>query len=188
MFIPDSGSRIPIFTFRIQGQNDSGSRIRISIKELKVFLTLNTVSKALGKIIWDVHPGSRIQGSKKHWVPDPDPQHYKTQVKKHVKIYSSRNNEQVPVPGCSLRSTDCYRYRLCRRASHLSAAESAAAVAEPDTAVSANVRLSAYRAASWPAGAGARRYTAATAVASGNLGADVWPPRCCCCCCDGRRR
>ncbi len=154
---------------------------------IKVFLTLNTVSKALGKIIWDVHPGSRIQGSKKHRVPDPE--HYKTQVKKHVKMCSSRNKEQVPVPGCSLRSTECYRYRLCRQASHPSAAEWAAAAAVPDTAVSVTVRLSAYRAASWPAGVGARRYTAATAAESGNLGADVWHPRCCCCCCCvGRRR
>ncbi len=62
-----------------------GSRIRI--KEFKYFKPKKMVSK-----LWEIwsglfvpdrsgswlftHPGSRIQGSKRHRIPDPDPQHW----------------------------------------------------------------------------------------------------------------
>jgi hypothetical protein len=52
MFIPDPNFSIS----RIQGHKNSVSRNRIRIKELR---TLKTISK-LGKISWDVHPGSQI--------------------------------------------------------------------------------------------------------------------------------
>jgi hypothetical protein len=62
---PGCLSRIRIFPFRIQGQKDCGSRIRIHIKEtsrirILIFLPIPD-------------PGSRVQ--KWHWIPDPDPQH-----------------------------------------------------------------------------------------------------------------
>ncbi len=75
MFIPDPGSDF------------SPSRIRIHTNEFKYFiLTQKIAFKALGKFIRVVHryrilirifthPGSRIQGSKRHRIPDPDPQH-----------------------------------------------------------------------------------------------------------------
>jgi hypothetical protein len=73
MFIPDPnffhpGSRI---------------RIRIGIKEFK-YLTQLIVSKLSEydpgcsskiRILIFYHPESQIQGSKRHRVPDPDPQH-----------------------------------------------------------------------------------------------------------------
>ncbi len=65
------GSRIQIFS--IQGKNISRSRNRICIKEFKYFNP-----KALGNMIRDghsgsgswffTHPGSRIQGSKRHRI------------------------------------------------------------------------------------------------------------------------
>ncbi len=74
------GSQVQILSSRIQGQKDSGSRIRIRIKNLSIFNPKNTFS-ALGNMIRDVHPGSRIrilifypsriQGSKRHQSPDP---------------------------------------------------------------------------------------------------------------------
>jgi hypothetical protein len=57
------------FPFRIQGQNDSGSRIRIYIKEFKY--TQNIVYKLSGILIFYL---SRIQESKGTRIPDP--QHY----------------------------------------------------------------------------------------------------------------
>jgi hypothetical protein len=49
-----------------------GTRIRI--KEFKYYNPKNCFS-ALGNMIRIVHPGSRIHGSKRHRIPDPDPQH-----------------------------------------------------------------------------------------------------------------
>jgi hypothetical protein len=79
MFIPDPKFSIPdpIFFhpgFRIQGQKDSGSRIRI--KELRYFNPKNCF-EALGNMIRDLdffYP-FRIQGSKRHRIPGQDPQH-----------------------------------------------------------------------------------------------------------------
>ncbi len=80
MFIPDPnnfhpGSRVT---------NIPGAWIRIRIKELKYF-NPKICFNALGNMIRDVHPGfgswylthsgSRIQGSKRHWIPDPDSKH-----------------------------------------------------------------------------------------------------------------
>jgi hypothetical protein len=75
-------SRIRFFPSWIQSQKDSGSRIRIRVKQFKyLFLALKTVSRLSEK--WsgifiqdpDFFP-SRIQGSKKHRsrVSGPDPQ------------------------------------------------------------------------------------------------------------------
>ncbi len=67
---------------RIQGQKDSGFRIRILIKKFKYF-NPKIVSQLLeydhGSGFWFFTlSGSRIQGSKRHWIPDPDPQHWKS--------------------------------------------------------------------------------------------------------------
>ncbi len=61
-------------------------------KRIEVFLTQKLVSKALGNMIRDVHLGSRmgilnfypswIQGSKRHRIPDPVPQHCKNDTHK----------------------------------------------------------------------------------------------------------
>jgi hypothetical protein len=62
MFISDPGSK------------DPGSQIRAS-KNLGIFNPKNCFT-ALGNT-YDPHPDffpSRIQGSKKHWISDPDPQ------------------------------------------------------------------------------------------------------------------
>ncbi len=88
IFIPDSNFSIT----DPQGQKDSGSRIRIRIKEFK-FLTPKIILSSRNRIR-DVHPGSwswifthpgpGIQMSKRHQIPDPgsripdpDPQHWK---------------------------------------------------------------------------------------------------------------
>ncbi len=77
MFIPDPNFSIS----RIQGHKNSGSWNRIRIKELR---TIKTVSK-LGKMSWDVHPGSRIPdpGVKKAsdpaspiWIRNTDPNYH----------------------------------------------------------------------------------------------------------------
>ncbi len=70
---------------RIQGQKHFGSLIKIHIKEFSIFIP-KKLFKALGNMIRDVHHGSlirifilypyRIQGSKRHRFPDPDPQHW----------------------------------------------------------------------------------------------------------------
>jgi hypothetical protein len=74
MFIPYPGSdflssRIPDTTFFHPGS-------RIHIKEFKVFNPKKIVFQALGNMIRILifYP-SRIQGSKKHRIPDPYPQH-----------------------------------------------------------------------------------------------------------------
>ncbi len=87
MFIPDPGAEP--FPSLIQGQKDSGSRIRIRIKKKFVFLTQKIFSK-LSEIwsgIFDpdpdpgsgswffTHPGSWIQGSNRQQILDPDPQY-----------------------------------------------------------------------------------------------------------------
>jgi hypothetical protein len=66
----------------------AGSRIRIRIKEFKYIFNPKNCFSALGKMIWDVHSGSgsrfsssRIQGSKKHRIPVPDPQHWWGEVR-----------------------------------------------------------------------------------------------------------
>ncbi len=67
------GSRIRFFHLgsRIQGQKDSGSRILIRIKELynpkKLFLSFRIPDPNVF-----THPESRIQGSKRHRIPDPE--------------------------------------------------------------------------------------------------------------------
>ncbi len=66
------GSQIRIFSSRIQDQKnipDPGSRIRIRIKD--------DPGCHPGSGSWFfTHPGSRIQGSKEHRIPYPDPQHW----------------------------------------------------------------------------------------------------------------
>jgi hypothetical protein len=69
MFLPDPESEF--FHPGSRDKNDSGSRIRIRIQEL---FSPKNCKKVLGKMIWDVHPGSRffsipIQGVEK--APDP---------------------------------------------------------------------------------------------------------------------
>jgi len=83
--IPDLYPRIRIFPFRIQGQKDSGSliRIRIRIKEFKFFIPKHW---SLSSRKYDAGCSSRIQilivypsliqRSKRHRIPDPDPQHW----------------------------------------------------------------------------------------------------------------
>jgi hypothetical protein len=73
MLIPNPGPEFFHPGSRIQGQKDSGSRIRIRIKEFKYFYPKNCFS-VFGKIIRDVHPGSGVfsnpdPGVKK--APDP---------------------------------------------------------------------------------------------------------------------
>ncbi len=89
---PGCLSRIPDPTFSIP---DPGSELspsyRIRIKEFKYFNPQKT-KKMVSKLwkIWSglfipdpvsgcwlsTHPGSRIQGSKRHRIPDPDPEHW----------------------------------------------------------------------------------------------------------------
>jgi hypothetical protein len=81
MFIPDPWSRIRLFVIPDPNCFHPGSRIRI--KKFKYF---NPKKWGLnsGNMIRVVHPGSgswlfihpvsRIQGSKRHRIPDPDPQ------------------------------------------------------------------------------------------------------------------
>jgi hypothetical protein len=63
---------------------DFGSEFSVPDQRILVFLTQKNVSmlpeKLSGMFIPDpdpdfFHPGFRIQGSKKHWILDPDPQH-----------------------------------------------------------------------------------------------------------------
>ena len=94
MFIPDPGclSRIPDPTFfhpgsRIQTVSISDPGSLILIKELKYFNPQKAKKWFLSSKKYDPgcssrirmltfsHPGSRIQGSKRHPIPDPDPQH-----------------------------------------------------------------------------------------------------------------
>ncbi len=79
---PGCLSRLRIFPSRIQGQKDSGSRIHI--KEFKYFNPKKLFASSRNMIrdvhpgswTWFLtHPGSRIQGSKRHRIPDQDPQH-----------------------------------------------------------------------------------------------------------------
>ncbi len=76
--------QIRIFPSRIQGPKDSGSRqIRIRITEFNYFLPIKLFLSCR-----KYDPGylprsqilnfcpSRIQGSKRHQVPDPDPHHW----------------------------------------------------------------------------------------------------------------
>jgi hypothetical protein len=67
-----------------KGQKDTGSRKRIRNTDLtkNVFLTQKFVTELpeiwSGMFSPDIRSGcfpSRIQGSKKHWIADPDPQH-----------------------------------------------------------------------------------------------------------------
>ncbi len=89
MFIPDPGS--DFFPSRIPDPNCLHPGSRILIKEFKYFNPKKSnkmVSKLLKNMIRVVHPGSRIrmltfshpgsriQGVKKHPIPDPDPQHW----------------------------------------------------------------------------------------------------------------
>jgi hypothetical protein len=53
---------------RIQGQKDSGSRIRI--KNFVEFSEIDPGSSSLIRILIFTHPGSR--GKKRHRIPDPD--------------------------------------------------------------------------------------------------------------------
>ncbi len=110
---PGCLSRIHIFPSRIQGQK--GFRIRI--KEFKYFNPKNC-SQALGNMIRMVipdpdprswfftHHGSRIQGSKRHQIPDP--QHCsQSKISAYSKlrakgISGKRNQRQL----CSLRRVD----------------------------------------------------------------------------------
>ncbi len=76
--IPDPNVSTPDLESRVKKIPDPGS----ALKNVRI-LALKTVSKLSEKIIWDVHPGfririffpSRIQGPKRHLIPDPDPQH-----------------------------------------------------------------------------------------------------------------
>jgi hypothetical protein len=78
MFIPDPGSDFFHPGSRVKEIPDPGS---VS-KNLSIFNPKNCFL-ALGNMIWGVHPGSgffthpgsRIQESKRHRTPDPDPQH-----------------------------------------------------------------------------------------------------------------
>ncbi len=79
--IPDPNFLFPVS--RIQGQKDSGSRIRIR-ENLSIF-NLKIVSKVSEITNRDIHPGSGScflpipdpgsRGQKRHWIPDrsPDP-------------------------------------------------------------------------------------------------------------------
>jgi hypothetical protein len=60
MFMPVLGSRIRILPSRIPdpGSKNSGYRIRILVKEFKVFLTQKIVAKLSEIWIRDEHPGS----------------------------------------------------------------------------------------------------------------------------------
>jgi hypothetical protein len=88
MFIQDPGS--DFFPSRIPDPNCLHPGSRICIKELSI-LTPKKTKKMVSKLqkIWfglfipdpgsgcwlSTHPKSRIQGSKRHRIPDPDPQH-----------------------------------------------------------------------------------------------------------------
>jgi hypothetical protein len=77
--IPDPNVSIPDPGFRVKKIPDprsaSVSRILSIINPIKCF-------KAVGKIIWDVHPGFFFNSgypigiNKKDRIPDPDPQHW----------------------------------------------------------------------------------------------------------------
>jgi hypothetical protein len=94
---PGCLSLIRIFPFRIP---DPGSkRFRISDPDphhrIQVFLTQKTGSKLSKKMIWNIHPGSRIRifspsrilGSKKHRIQDQ--QHCRKVIFKNKSIYCS---------------------------------------------------------------------------------------------------
>ncbi len=76
------GPRIRSFSFWIQGRKDPGSLIRIRIKEFKYFKSQNLILNPSELWSWMFIPDpeffspSRIQGSKKHQIPDPNPQHW----------------------------------------------------------------------------------------------------------------
>jgi hypothetical protein len=73
-----NGSRIRFFPSPILDPGLTSSRIRIRIK-MKIILTQKLFLGFRKKMIWHVHPGSRIrilfpsriQGSKKYRIPDP---------------------------------------------------------------------------------------------------------------------
>jgi hypothetical protein len=85
MFIPDPGSDFFPSRIRTVSIPDPGSRI--FIKEVKYFNPKKAKNWFLSSKKYDPgcssrirmltfsHPGSRIQGSKRHPIPDPDPQH-----------------------------------------------------------------------------------------------------------------
>jgi hypothetical protein len=94
MFIPDPtffhpGSRIRLFSipdprFRIPDPNGLHPGSRIRIKEFKYFnpkkwfLSSRKYDPGCSsriRMLTSTHPGSRIQGSKRHRIPDPDLQH-----------------------------------------------------------------------------------------------------------------
>ncbi len=58
-----------------------GSQIRIFPSRIHTKKSLNILTQKIGfklsfgNMIRVVHPGSRIQGSKRHRIPDPNPQH-----------------------------------------------------------------------------------------------------------------
>jgi hypothetical protein len=59
-------------------------------KNLSIFKPKNCF-QALGKIIWDVHPGSR--GKKKLRIPDPDPQHWLTPTRGFRNVNGCSNDQ-----------------------------------------------------------------------------------------------
>jgi hypothetical protein len=85
MFIPDPGS--DFFPSRIRTVSIPDPESRILIKEFKYFNPRKAKKWFLSSKKYDPscssrirmltfsHPGSRIQGSKRHPIPDPDPQH-----------------------------------------------------------------------------------------------------------------
>jgi hypothetical protein len=87
MFSPDPGSEVfhPGSRIPIQGQKDFYPGSGTASRNVSIFNPKHSF-KALGNIIRYVHPGSgswfvthlgfRIQGSKRHRIPDPDPQHW----------------------------------------------------------------------------------------------------------------
>ncbi len=78
--------RIPDPNFPIPDLGSKRSRIRIRIKEFKHFL----LKKTLGKMIWNVHPGSGF------FLPIPDPGYW---------------GQKAPDPGSGSRKTSFFRMK-----------------------------------------------------------------------------
>ncbi len=97
--VADPASRIRLFTSRIQGWQDPGS----ASKNLNIFNPKILILSSQNKIR-DVHPRLRIlqqiwiysipdpdQGSKKHRIPDPDPQLF---IEQNVHLYGRQGTLQ----------------------------------------------------------------------------------------------
>ncbi len=113
-FHPGSGFFHPGFGFSVLDPGSKRHRIpepgsesaTLNWPRFKVFLTQKIVTKP-GNVIRDVYPvswipdpnffPSRIQGSKSHWIPDPDPQHcwVKVYISTYCFSWSSYTNHNV---------------------------------------------------------------------------------------------